>query len=1094
MLVTFISECEKKAHKRTRRVLDAFANRIGSNTWQTPITEEGLDAVKKLLRQTASKNTAISCHQLKSRIRTELLWIVGNRDKFNNEGVVAVNYTEQDKFIGEEVINKNIEVIAILSKIAGFFHDIGKANNLFQNKLDKSNRSKNFEPYRHEWVSLVLFKTFVGDKSDKDWLQELTHINNKTERELLKKLDITKVADNQFKDLSPVAKIIAWLIVSHHRLPAYPKDEKYENNPKYKNINNWLNKEVDVLWNATHHHKEWKNNECKKNWEFTSGTPFRSVEWQKELRKAATNALLSESLFKQKWLEQRFISHISRLCVMLPDHYYSSLNSEQLNPDWRDHNYHALANATQRLDEHNIGVGKNAYLLAQSLPTLKKHLPCISITKKFTHSDYQDATEREFYGWQDEAYQLAKKIKNKTTEHGFFGINMASTGRGKTIANARIMSALSDKDNCRISIALGLRTLTLQTGKALVKDLVLKKGDCGVLIGSQAVKELYDLNQDEKQEENNNGSASAQDLGKGQEVIWNGVIDNEILEKWLDKSPKLQKLIAAPLLVSTIDHLIPATEGVRGGKQIAPMLRLFTSDLILDEPDDFGLEDLPALCRLVNWAGMLGSKVLLSTATMPPVLAYSLFQAYQNGREHYTEINREKGKTSKVICTWFDETQKPIDKSIDIFQNFKTQHSDFVEKRIAKLREKQALCRGKLLPVNGSPSEALDTVSKAIHQGIHQLHKNNNQIMNSKTISIGLVRMANINPLVATAKKLLSYAPDKGYQIYYCIYHGKYPLALRSYIENKLDWILNRKAKINDKDEKKRKEVWKEYINDKISNSDATNHIFVVLATSVAEVGRDHDYDWAVAEPSSMRSIIQLSGRIQRHRKQESKCENMLILSKNFKALKLKKPAYCKPGFETSKRALFDHDIKQILKPENYENINSIPRIDFDTQKEFRNDKGEYIDLLLLEHYALLSQLLGFEYSNYATLWWDKDITWCGEIQKNQRFREKSILDSVFYLYQHDSNSILKWKEKNNYTHDEYTNKINNQDEFFIETGNSFWLNLDIKGIYEELVTEKRTIAIVSEKFGELRLEETTSENPWHWHPQLGVYKDIGEH
>lgn len=30
--------------------------------------------------------------------------------------------------------------------------------------------------------------------------------------------------------------------------------------------------------------------------------------------------------------------------------------------------------------------------------------------------------------------------------------------------------------------------------------------------------------------------------------------------------------------------------------------------------------------------------------------------------------------------------------------------------------------------------------------------------------------------------------------------------------------------------------------------------------------GRDHDYDWAIVEPSSMRSIIQLAGRIRRHR------------------------------------------------------------------------------------------------------------------------------------------------------------------------------------------------------------------------------------
>jgi len=62
MMVTFVSQCEKKALNKTRRVLDAFANRIGNRTWQTVITNEGLQAVKKLLRKTASKNTAVSCH------------------------------------------------------------------------------------------------------------------------------------------------------------------------------------------------------------------------------------------------------------------------------------------------------------------------------------------------------------------------------------------------------------------------------------------------------------------------------------------------------------------------------------------------------------------------------------------------------------------------------------------------------------------------------------------------------------------------------------------------------------------------------------------------------------------------------------------------------------------------------------------------------------------------------------------------------------------------------------------------------------------------------------------------------------------------
>ena len=45
MMVTFVSQCEKKALNRSRRVLDAFAERIGDNTWQTVITQEGLLAV-----------------------------------------------------------------------------------------------------------------------------------------------------------------------------------------------------------------------------------------------------------------------------------------------------------------------------------------------------------------------------------------------------------------------------------------------------------------------------------------------------------------------------------------------------------------------------------------------------------------------------------------------------------------------------------------------------------------------------------------------------------------------------------------------------------------------------------------------------------------------------------------------------------------------------------------------------------------------------------------------------------------------------------------------------------------------------------------
>jgi CRISPR-associated endonuclease/helicase Cas3 len=145
--------------------LDAFANRIGTNTWQTVITEDGLQAVKKLLRKSATKNTAVSCHWIRSRSRSEFLWVVGSKNEFNEQGVVPVNYTNQIDALKMDEIDVNIEnyyantkkqpldqhlfavgyVAYLLSKqlveddklaktafVAGCWHDMGKIDAGFQ--------------------------------------------------------------------------------------------------------------------------------------------------------------------------------------------------------------------------------------------------------------------------------------------------------------------------------------------------------------------------------------------------------------------------------------------------------------------------------------------------------------------------------------------------------------------------------------------------------------------------------------------------------------------------------------------------------------------------------------------------------------------------------------------------------------------------------------------------------------------------------------------------------------------------------------------------------------------------------------------------
>lgn len=212
MMVTFVAECEKKALPKTRRVLDAFANRIGSRTWQTVISNEGLQAVQKLLRNTASKNTAVSCHWNRSRSRSDLLWIVGNKNKFNHQGVVPVNYTNNKIMIGEveimideyyantknqrldqhlfavgylaqAIVNRQIPNEPNLANavfVAGCWHDIGKIDPEFQDWLSKKlNKKDNVEVPddgqhiekgkfswekhpRHNEISLLLFYLFFN--------------------------------------------------------------------------------------------------------------------------------------------------------------------------------------------------------------------------------------------------------------------------------------------------------------------------------------------------------------------------------------------------------------------------------------------------------------------------------------------------------------------------------------------------------------------------------------------------------------------------------------------------------------------------------------------------------------------------------------------------------------------------------------------------------------------------------------------------------------------------------------------------------------------------------------------------------------------
>jgi CRISPR-associated endonuclease/helicase Cas3 len=522
--------------------------------------------------------------------------------------------------------------------------------------------------------------------------------------------------------------------------------------------------------------------------------------------------------------------HLSRLALMLVDHHYSGKYPE---PKWQDANYQAFANTDkqnqpkQKLDEHNVAVSQHTFEFILKLRRLREELPTLPPNKTLAKGPKEDKEP-----WQTKAYEAARQIQSQVNEQGFFGINMASTGKGKTLANARIMYGLADEsDGCRFSVALGLRTLTLQTGEALQERLELEKEDIATLIGSQTILRLNQINHGKQTDDEPLAIRGSESLeidvdDDGFDVIYGIEVYEGQLEKWFKDKPKAKKILHAPILVSTIDHLTPATEGVRGGKQIVPMLRLLTSDLVLDEPDEFDLNDLPALARLVNWAGMLGAKVLLSTATMPPALAYALFDAYQTGRKTFNAATNQANELKPVVCAWFDEFGTKKTSEHEGIQSFIKAHDEFIQKRIANLdKEKLVLRKAKLLEIAATADlPPLNAMSEVIQQNLLVLHKDHHQQHTSgKKISIGLVRIANINPLVAISRLLYANPAPENCRIHYCVYHSQYPLAQRAFIESKLDQALNRKNP---------ETIWDcPEIQHALRHYPEQNQLFVVLAT-----------------------------------------------------------------------------------------------------------------------------------------------------------------------------------------------------------------------------------------------------------------------
>ena len=934
MNILLISQCSKRALTETRRILDQFAERRGDRTWQTPITQQGLDTLRTLLRKTARKNTAVACHWIRGLDHSELLWVVGDASQFNESGAVPTNFTTRDVLrMKDENDWSTGEDIHLLTALAALLHDLGKASTAFQKRLQGKLTERN--QYRHEWVSLRLFEAFVDNDDDAKWLARLANPSAQDDATSLTRLQrdgLDKPTQSPFAHLAhaPLAQAIGWLVLTHHRLPVAPDKDGSSNWVSAHALKDALHL-IDAGWNERTDGGD--ANLLPLYWQFPHDLPVTTELWRKRAARLAQRLqALRQMPDKGHWLANPYVMHVSRMCLMLADHHYSSLTVDSNgNPEHGrvlgQKDYPLYANTqgashlpNQTLDEHLLGVAQHSAEVTYALPRFDRHLPRLA-----RHRALKKRAQNERFRWQDKAFDMAQSLRERALHQGAFIVNMASTGCGKTLANARIMYALADPvQGMRCAFAMGLRTLTLQTGRAFRDLLGLGDDELAIRVGGSANRALFE-HYEAQAEKTGSGSRQAL-LDEDSHVLFEGNTDAHPLLQRVMHDPAVKALLAAPVLVCTIDHLTPATESQRGGRQIAPMLRLMSGDLVLDEPDDFDMGDLPALTRLVHWSGLLGARVLLSSATLPSALVQGLFAAYQNGRQHYLRNRGQRPHVARevttICCAWVDEFGVQQADCADA-AGFGAQHQTFAKSRAQQLGKSEVRRKVQLTSFNGVglardllPQRlAEETIRNAI-----ALHKKHHSVdaTTSKRASFGLVRMANIEPLVALALYRLPW--PEGVRVHLCVYHSQFPLLIRSAIEYQLDHALNRRqpeAVFGLPDVRQRLDDYPEQ-----------DHLFIVLGSPVTEVGRDHDYDWALVEPSSMRSLIQLAGRVRRHRAGECTVPNIRVFNTNMKNFHNPgKPAFCKPGFESDQFPLQTHALDKLMDASERDAIDARPRI-----------------------------------------------------------------------------------------------------------------------------------------------------------------------
>ncbi|MDQ7015669.1 MAG: type I-F CRISPR-associated helicase Cas3, partial [Gammaproteobacteria bacterium] len=367
------------------------------------------------------------------------------------------------------------------------------------------------------------------------------------------------------------------------------------------------------------------------------------------------------------------------------------------------------------------------------------------------------------------------------------------------------------------------------------------------------------------------------------------------------------------------------------------------------------------------------------------------------------------------------------------------------------------------------------------HQNHHEIDKKT-----GKQVSFGVVRVANIAPCIELTRFLLNADWPDGVEVRVMAYHSQQILLMRSEQEKHLDQVLKRKSGSQ--------VVFDQaVIRAHLESIESKNVIFILVATPVEEVGRDHDFDWAVVEPSSFRSFIQLAGRVLRHRTQtESLLEpNISLLQYNLKGVLLQaeerdKPVFCRPGYESEHHRLESHDLTQLLEVEKL-----AKRLDAELRISKKSTLRPTQDLADLEHEVIHTLLTDYTQRGPESMQgWLSSCWWLTGIpQQLVKFRRGAAQLTVFRVPDEDEWCFVeKGRYGQPYSKIEKTYSIEVDERLTRREQARFWLQRDYPQLLEGLGRSNLERAALV--YGEINLPtygKDANNLSFHYSSQFGL-------